>query len=254
MKYRFLILSTLFLIITLSHTFQAETTTAKEVVFFTSGEKSKLKSFLEDDTAARKIKLDEANVSLKRLSTHENLDPNGEKMKTISSTITALTNHINANTDLINKLIADKYTYGEVRDRLAFLGKRPQDLLQGLGVRGSFFSGENVEELFLEIDALNLNRTDQDIKLAFRKYTNSASDLDTNGKLSHISTLINRLLNRCKERHETIQATGKDVFLTKAILKDAVYVLGHWLSSFQKNATVTTDSIMNQKLKDATFT
>jgi hypothetical protein len=230
------------------HASQAQTTT-KEIVFLTANEKATLKNYLESDNAERSAELHQADTIIKTLIKKENSNLKNEQMQSMQIKINNLTNRIQTNLALINKLLMDTYVYNDVVEQLKILGKKPQDILNASGARGSFFNGEKVEPLFLQINAISSKNFNEDIELSFKKYTESKNNLTQIEKCTYIYNISNQLQDWCKAKHTASSGVIMDP-LTNTLLKEAVDIFEEWVNIFKKDPTITKDSTANQKLKD----
>lgn len=235
-----------FLITTFIDKFYAEN---PKIVFFTDSEKEKLKKFFENDNTERQADLNKADTIMQSVIKKENSTLKNQQMENMRIKITNLTNRIHTNVDLINKLLIDSYTYNDIAAQCNIIGKKPQDILQASGARGSFFSGEKVEPLFLKINAINSKNVPEDIELAFKRYTESKDNLTQIEKFTYICDLSNQLKEWRNGQHTPDRAHIIDPF-SITLLKEALGIFEGWITFFTKNPTITKDATANQKLKD----
>lgn len=167
-----------------------------ENITLTKSEVAKLKDYLTQtrDEAKQKVKEYENKITQMR---EQKMDLQSDAVKVVKDEKYRWQDIVDGNNKLLDQLRTGKYSYSLVVAQLKSLGTSPQDALQATGIRAKLLAGEKVHPLLIEIDAINPNKSADELDLAFKEYKiGKANDQ----RMSYIlSDLLNRVLNKHRE-------------------------------------------------------
>jgi len=191
-----------------------------ENISLTKSEIAKLKDYLMETRDDAKTKVEEVDARLDQMRT-EKMDLQSDAVKAVKDEKYHWQDIIDGNDKLLAQLKTGKYSYSLVVAQLKSLGTNPQETLQATGIRARLFAGEKVHPLLVEIDAINPNKSAEELDEAFGMY-NIGKKTDT--RMNYLLTdLLNRLLNKHRE------------IMDKEGLRDAVATLENWMTIFQND-------------------
>lgn len=189
----------------------------------TKTEIQRLKDYLLEQKQAATDKRAALDVELQAaLDAKE--DAGGQHVKDIKSAMFPLTDIIDHTDKLLEQLRTGKYDYSLVVAQLKSLGTNPQSVLKTTGVRDKLLSGQKIHALIVEIDAVNPERSTDEIDEAFLK---QKIGKQSDKRMMYIAT---DLTDRLYKKHGEITDLND--------LKTGITILRTYLVGFQNDTTI----------------